>query len=336
MKLPETDAAQPEYETQLRKIPLDALSAGLTNVRTSPGDVSDLAQSIKTKGLEHPILIRPSPSNPGMFEIIAGSRRVAAARELGMKRVDARVVNADDVQALTMSLDENEKRGNLSAREMGEVIQRLRRLFPADPGDEKAVLKWVATQLGWFVEPVDRKGKVRRYPDVTRVKKALEDAAFQEVVPGIEIKVRSRGDVRRPTVPLSVARQVMPIISEARVRNALGQLAPETATRAREEFLRAYSATDLKRRKDLKDTFLTTIASPEFVDKLQADPPSAIKSISSRVEEERSLQATVAFKSPYELLERIEQHLKASSQPGWTRSDAVKDLLDRGLKSVGL
>ena len=83
MKLPETDTAQPEYETQLRKIPLDALTAGVANVRTSPGDVSDLAQSIKTKGLEHPILIRSAPNNPGMFEVIAGSRRVAAARGTG-------------------------------------------------------------------------------------------------------------------------------------------------------------------------------------------------------------------------------------------------------------
>ena len=336
MKLTETDTPQPEYETQLRNVPLDSLTAGLTNVRSSPGDVSDLAQSIKTKGLEHPILIRPAPNNPGMFEVIAGSRRVAAVRELGMKRIHARVVNADDVQALTMSLDENEKRGNLSAREMGEVIQRLRRLSPIDPGDEKAVLKWVAAQLGWFIEPIDRKGKVRKYPDITRVKKALEDASFQEAVPGIEIKVRSRGDFRKPTVPLSVARQVMPIVTEPRVRNALGQLAPEVATRTREEFLRTYAATDLKRRRDLKDTFLTSIGSDQFIERLQADPGVAIKTIATQVEEERSLQATVAFKSPYELLERIEQHLKTSGQPGWTRSDAVKDLIDRGLKSVGL
>lgn len=336
MRLTESDTPQPEYETQLRNVPLDSLTAGLTNVRTSPGDVSDLAQSIKTKGLEHPVLIRPAPNNPGMFEVIAGSRRVAAARELGMKKIPARVVNADDIQALTMSLDENEKRGNLSAREMGEVIQRLRRFCPTDPGDDKAVLKWIAAQLGWFIEPMDRKGKVRRYPDVTRVKKALEDASFQEAVPGIEIKVRSRGDVRKPTVPLSVARQVMPIVTEPRVRNVLEHLAPDVATRAREEFLRTYAATDLKRRKDLKDTFLTSIGTEQFVERLQLDPGSAIKTIATRVEEERSLQATVAFKSPYELLERIEQHLKTSGQPGWTRSDAVKDLLDRGLRSVGL
>ena len=253
-----------------------------------------------------------------------------------MKRIDARVVNADDVQALTLSLDENEKRGNLSARELGEIIQRLRNLCPADPGDDKTVLKWVATHLGWFVEQTDRKGKVRRYPDITRVKKALEDASFQEAVPGIEIKVRSRGDFRKPTVALSVARQVMPVITDPRVRNTLDNLPQEVATRAREEFLRTYAATDLKRRKDLKDTFLTSIGVPEFVQKLQSDPAAVIHSLSAKVEEERSLLATVAFKAPYELLERIEQHLKTSGQPGWTRSDSVKDLLERGLKSVGM
>ena len=56
--LPESEIAQPEYEDRVRKIPLDALTAGLSNVRTAPGDVGELAQSMKVRGLEHPILVR--------------------------------------------------------------------------------------------------------------------------------------------------------------------------------------------------------------------------------------------------------------------------------------
>ncbi|MBI3466737.1 MAG: ParB/RepB/Spo0J family partition protein [Planctomycetes bacterium] len=318
--LQETDVAQPEYEDRIRKIPLDSLTAGITNVRTAPGDVTDLAESLKVRGLEHPILVRSAPSNPGMFEVIAGSRRLAAARELGWKRIDARSIgNCDDVTALCLSLDENQKRGDLSARELGEVINKLITHYPEDPGDEKAVLKWVAKQLNWFVETP----KGRRYPDVNRVRKAQEDAEFQKIVPGITIKVRNRGDYMRPTAPLSVARQVMPILSDPRVRTKLEELAPEQAQRTREEFLREFGKTESKRRKDVKDAFI-------------ANPLRPIREIAEQVERERAQQVVVAFKVSPDLLDRIDSHKQATNGQDWTRSDALKDLVERGLRSVGL
>ena len=122
-----------------------------------------------------------------MFEVVAGSRRLAAARELGWKKIDARVVlNCNEINALCLWLDENQKRGDLSARELGEVIKRLVNLCPEDPGDEKRVLKWVAIQLNWFIDTP--KGK--QYPDVNRIRKTQQDAEFQRLVPGITIKVR--------------------------------------------------------------------------------------------------------------------------------------------------
>ncbi len=268
--LRESNTPQPEYEDRSRKIPIDALTAGLTNVRTATGDVTELAESMKVRGLEHPILVRPAPNNPSMFEVIAGSRRLQAARQLGWKKIEARVVRCDDVSALCMSLDENQQRGDLAARELGDVISKLQNLYPEDPGDEKAVLKWVARQLNWTVE--GQKGK--QYPDINRVRKALEDAEFQKIVPGITIKVRNRGDYKRPTAPLSVARQVMPILGDPKVVNKLDELAPEQQQKTREEFLRAFANTDVKKRKDLKEAFT-------------ADPLKPIQEIVEKVEKER-------------------------------------------------
>jgi hypothetical protein len=316
--LVESDVAQPEYEDRIRKIPMDALTAGVTNVRTAPGDVTELAESMKVRGLEHPILVRPAPNSHGMFEVIAGSRRLAAARELGWKRIDARVLkDCDEVSALCLSLDENQKRGDLSARELGEVINRLITLYPDDPGDEKAVLKWVAMKLNWMVE--SQKG--RRYPDVNRVRKAQEDAEFQKLVPGITIKVRNRGDYKRPTAPLSVARQVMPILNDPKVTTKLQELSPEQEQKTREEFLRAFANTESKKRRDLKDAFI-------------ANPLRPINEIVQHVEKERVQQMVVAFKASPELVDRIDSHRQTFSDG--TRSDAVKDLVERGLQSVGL
>lgn len=309
----------PDYEDRIRKLPLDSLSAGITNVRTNPGNVKDLAESMKLRGLEHPILVRTAPNSPGMFEVIAGSRRLAAARELGWKRIEARVVEVDEVDALCMSLDENEKRGDLSAKELGEVIARLARLCPEDPGNERAVQKWIAFKLGWKI--VSPKG--REYPDLNRVRKALEDADFQKLVPGITIKVRNQGDFQRPTAPLSVARQVMPILTEPRVREKLDSLPPEKAQEVREGFLRSFASAPARNRRELRDVFI-------------ADPTRPMKEVVAEVEKERSLQMVVAFKASPDLVDRIEQHKRASNADNWTRSDAVKDLVERGLKSVGL
>lgn len=316
--LAESETAQLDYEDKIRKIPMDALTAGVTNVRSAPGDVTDLAESMKVRGLEHPILVRPAPNSHGMFEVIAGSRRLAAARQLGWKRIDARVLkDCDEVSALCLSLDENQKRGDLSARELGEVINRLISHYPDDPGDEKAVLKWVAKKLNWMVE--GQKG--RRYPDLNRVRKAQEDAEFQRLVPGITIKVRNRGDYKRPTAPLSVARQVMPILTDPKVASKLQELPPEQEQKTREEFLRAFANTDSRKRKDLKDAFIT-------------DPTRPISEIVVQVEKERAQQIVIAFKASPELVDRIDSHRQTMNDS--TRSDAVKDLVERGLRSVGL
>jgi ParB-like nuclease domain len=312
----EAETELPEYEN--RKISLDALTAGVSNVRTAPGDVTDLAESMKVRGLEHPILARQAPNNPGMYEVIAGSRRLEAARLLGWKKIDARIVtNCGDVTALCLSLDENEKRGDLSARELGEVILRLISHCPEDPGDEKAVTKWVATKLGWIVEtPAGR-----RYPDRNRVRQALEDAQFQRTVPGIMIKVRNRGDYKRPTAPLSVARQVMPILNDARVTAKLDELPPEQAVKIREDFLRAFASTEMKRRKDLKDAFI-------------AEPLKPVQETVENVEKKTRQQMVVAFKASPELVDRIDSHKQAMNDPHATRSDAVKDLVERGIRSL--
>ena len=315
----ESESALPEYEDRIRKIALDSLTAGVTNVRTDPGNVNDLAQSIRVRGLEHPILVRPAPNNPGMFEVVAGSRRLAAVRELGLKRIDARVVNCDEAEALCLSLDENEKRGNLSAREVGEVVQRMIGLCPEDPGNERAVFKWVANKLGWKV----RSPKGREYPDLNRVRKSLEDAEFQKLVPGITIKVRNQGDYQKATAPLSVARQVMPILTEPKVKEKLEKLPIENAQKVREEFLRTYAKTEPRQRRALKESFIL-------------DPMRPVTDIAREVERERALQMVVAFKAPPDLVDRIEQHKRTSGAASWNRSDAVKDLVERGLKAVGL
>jgi hypothetical protein len=90
---------------------------------------------------------------------------------------------------------------------------------------------------------------------------------------------------------------------------------------ARAEFLRAFAKTDSKKRKDLKDAFIT-------------DPTKPISEIVTHVEKERAQQIVIAFKASPELVDRIDSHRQTMNDA--TRSDAVKDLVERGLREVGL
>ena len=75
--------------------------------------INELAESIKSKGLVQPILVRPSKSEVGEYEIIAGERRWRAAQIAQLHELPAVVKNLDDVEALEMAIIENVQRADL-------------------------------------------------------------------------------------------------------------------------------------------------------------------------------------------------------------------------------
>jgi ParB/RepB/Spo0J family partition protein len=104
-------------EVDIRK-----LFIGKLNVRHEAGDISELAASIKRNGVLHPIVVRPAGKR---FEVIVGSRRLAAARMLGMKKLPAIIRPLKETEALVESLVENIERGDLDVVEEGEAYETL-------------------------------------------------------------------------------------------------------------------------------------------------------------------------------------------------------------------
>ena len=95
----------------------------ISNLMTSPSQprllfdknsINELAESIKSKGLVQPILVRPSPTESGVYEIIAGERRWRAAQIAQLHEVPAVVRKLDDVEALEIAIIENVQRSDLS------------------------------------------------------------------------------------------------------------------------------------------------------------------------------------------------------------------------------
>ncbi len=87
--------------------------------------LSELANSIKEKGILQPILVRPDPNRAGHFEIIAGERRWRAAQRAQLHDVPVLVRDLSDGEVLEVALIENLQRQDLSAVEEGRGYQRL-------------------------------------------------------------------------------------------------------------------------------------------------------------------------------------------------------------------
>jgi len=104
---------------------LDQLQAGRYQPRTrmDEGSLYELAESIKSQGIMQPILVRPVDG--GGYEIIAGERRVRAARLAGLDSVPVLVKVVADEAAAVMALIENIQREDLNPLEEAQGLQRL-------------------------------------------------------------------------------------------------------------------------------------------------------------------------------------------------------------------
>lgn len=84
--------------------------------------MEELAASIKEKGVIQPVLVRPKDSG---YELIAGERRLRAAKRLGFTQVPAIIKDVEDVEALQLSLIENIQREELNPLEEAQAYQQL-------------------------------------------------------------------------------------------------------------------------------------------------------------------------------------------------------------------
>jgi ParB family chromosome partitioning protein len=84
--------------------------------------MEELVLSIKEKGVIQPVLVRPKGDG---YELIAGERRLRAAKKLGFTQVPAIVKEVEDVEALQLSLIENIQREELNPLEEAQAFQRL-------------------------------------------------------------------------------------------------------------------------------------------------------------------------------------------------------------------
>ena len=126
-------AAQPRVpaEGEQRVLSVDQLRSGRFNPRKdfAEQDLAELAESIRTKGLVQPIIVRPHPEESHAFEIVAGERRWRASQKAGVHTVPVIVRELSDREVLELAIIENVQRADLNAIEEAngyrELIERF-------------------------------------------------------------------------------------------------------------------------------------------------------------------------------------------------------------------
>ena len=87
--------------------------------------LEELTNSIRKQGVIQPIIVRPSKSSEGKYEIIAGERRWLASQNAGLHEVPVVILDVDDVKSLEFAIVENVQRQDLNPIEEARGYQKL-------------------------------------------------------------------------------------------------------------------------------------------------------------------------------------------------------------------
>ena len=126
LPMPQPTAQEPAAGTRIASISISEIEPNPLQPRTifDAGRLQELANSIETHGIVQPILIRRKDSH---FELIAGERRLRAAKLAGLVEVPAIIQDYADDRVLEIALIENIQREDLNPIETAQALERLAR-----------------------------------------------------------------------------------------------------------------------------------------------------------------------------------------------------------------
>lgn len=132
-------------------------------------ELEELAASIREHGIIQPLVV--SPAGDGQYTLIAGERRLEAARKAGLHVVPIILRQASDLQLLELALIENVQRADLNPLEEAEAYHHLQSDFGLSHEE-------IAMQVGKSRVAVTNTLRLLNLPD--SVKRALLENRITE------------------------------------------------------------------------------------------------------------------------------------------------------------
>jgi ParB family chromosome partitioning protein len=211
--------------TEDRIIVLDVPLAGLKPNPLQPREeldeagLKDLASSIKNNGVLQPILVRPA--GPGQYQVVAGQRRVEAARIAGLASVPAYVRDIPDSKLLTLALVENLQREDIN------------------PIEEALAYKYLHEDLGMAHEAIARAVGKQRATITNALRLLSLPETVAEMIRNGELSAghaRALLALRNPSRQSALAERIVAQgISVREVERIVGSLRPKTKPEKRKK-----------------------------------------------------------------------------------------------------
>jgi ParB family chromosome partitioning protein len=117
------ELSKPQPTSIGKILPIDKIDPNPEQPRVDVGDLTELTDSIREKGILEPLLVKQLQNNRWL--IIAGERRWRAARNAGLKEVPCIEIDADDRGVAEIALIENLQRKDLTIWEEVEGFASL-------------------------------------------------------------------------------------------------------------------------------------------------------------------------------------------------------------------
>jgi len=178
----------PTAKIRAAEVPVGALVPNRDNPKGRAADPGSLVSSLRDVGMIHPI---PVVAAGAKYELLAGHRRLAAAKALGWKKVPV-VVHpplGGKSEALLRMLAENEVRQDLEPLEGAQLVQKL--LGEVEGGTHERVAKVLGRSVKWVARRANllslcpearkaaEKGVLKKWPPLWLEELALLDPSAQ-------------------------------------------------------------------------------------------------------------------------------------------------------------
>jgi ParB/RepB/Spo0J family partition protein len=96
------------------------------NIREDLGDITDMVASVKAHGILQPLVVEVHPELPGVYQLLAGHRRLAAAKRAKLDQVPVMIRAGNASEPEELMLVENCQRADLNPMDKAEAMGKLR------------------------------------------------------------------------------------------------------------------------------------------------------------------------------------------------------------------